>query len=54
VFEFDVGQFLATVSVLVDVVLLGLVTMALSVGSPAVSRVESPQLAGRAGEPPDR
>jgi hypothetical protein len=36
VFQFDVEQFLATVSVLLDVVLLGLVTMALSVGSLAV------------------
>ena len=44
VFQFAVEQFLATVSVLVDVVLLGLVTMALSLLSPAVpvsSGVES-------------
>jgi hypothetical protein len=37
VFQFDVEQFLATVSVLIDVVLLGLVTMALSVSSRAAS-----------------
>jgi hypothetical protein len=36
VFQFDVEQFLATISVLLDVVLLGLVAMALSVGTPAV------------------
>jgi hypothetical protein len=36
VFQFDVEQFLATISVLLDVVLLALVAMALSVGSPAV------------------
>jgi hypothetical protein len=34
VFEFDVEQFLATISVLVDVVLLGLITMALSLSRP--------------------
>jgi hypothetical protein len=43
VFEFDVEQFLATVSVLVDVVMLGLVTAALSVLGPTVPvRPDSP------------
>jgi hypothetical protein len=41
VFEFDVEQFLATISVLIDVIMLGLVTMALSVLSPTVP-VRSP------------
>jgi hypothetical protein len=37
VFQFALEEFLATVSVLVDVVLLGLITMALSVPRPATS-----------------
>ena len=37
VFEFDVEQFLATVSVLIDVVLLGLVIIALSVRGPSAA-----------------
>jgi hypothetical protein len=47
VFEFDVEQFLATVSVLVDVVMLGLVTAALSVVGPTepVRSPGSPQRA---------
>jgi hypothetical protein len=44
VFQFDVEQFLATISVLLDVVLLGLVAMVQSVARPAVP-VMSPGIA---------
>jgi hypothetical protein len=40
VFEFDVEQFLATISVVVDVVMLGLVTMALSLPGATPSEAE--------------
>jgi hypothetical protein len=40
VFEFDVEQFLATISVVVDVVMLGLVTMALSLSGATPSEAE--------------
>jgi hypothetical protein len=40
VFEFDIEQFLATISVVVDVVMLGLVTMALSLPGATPSEAE--------------
>jgi hypothetical protein len=47
VFQFAIEQFLATVSVLVDVVLLGLITMALSVPMPAVPMTPTPGVGPR-------